>query len=450
MSEKLNHSDISALLAKEAGLSVTKADLFTKALFDIIIEGLEQDGIVKINGLGTFKVTDVADRSSVNVNTGEKIEIKGHRKLTFVPAESLKECVNRPFAMFEPVEIDDNYQDENETSAPDSVPEESNGTVPEPFNAAEIEEEMPLEDDGNRHDEAKAAIQIEEEQAREGNDNVAFDVADPITAEEELPVEVEEEEEETADVESTLDETTDKVAEEENSDDVTESTTDEEPVTEEATETENEKEDSLTSEDAVPAQPDDATEDNAASVKKRNNTWRFFIYFIIGAVCGFAAIKMMGRNHASDEASEEIAVNNISNQEVIAETKSGPAVVVEDTVASGTTAEPTTPIEETQASSDAEADAAYSFIMVDELAARSDRDITDADTTLYVTEGDIAVHVVAADERLAKIAYDYYGSRKLWPYIAKHNNLKKPYGIAVGMELSIPGLMPKKRVPRVK
>ena len=146
MSEKLNHSDLSAMLAKEAGLSVAKADTFTKALFDIVIEGLEQDGIVKINGLGTFKTTDVADRSSVNVNTGEKFEIKGHKKLTFVPAESLKECVNRPFAMFEPVEIDEDYQDENDNDAKIPVPvtDELNEPVAEPFNAAEFEEDRVL------------------------------------------------------------------------------------------------------------------------------------------------------------------------------------------------------------------------------------------------------------------------------------------------------------------
>lgn len=445
MSEKLNHSDISALLAKEAGLSVSKADFFTKALFDIIIEGLEQDGIVKINGLGTFKVTDVADRSSVNVNTGEKIEIKGHRKLTFVPAESLKECVNRPFAMFEPVEIDDNYQDESddEANGSDAVSEESFENMPAPFNAAEVEEEMPLEDEERGDDEPKAAIPIEEEQVREEDDNVVSNVADPIASEEELRVEVEEEEEDTAAVEPTLDETTDGVAMGDYSDDVTEETRDEEPVNEERAGSDNIKENSQTSENTATAQPDDATENDAAPVKKRNNIWRFAIYFIIGAVCGFVAIKMMGRNHASDETSEEIAVNIVSSQEVIAETKNEPAVIIEDSVASATTAEPATPIEEIQASDEADADAAYSFILVDELAARSDRDITDADTTLYVAEGDIAVHVVAEDERLAKIAYDYYGSRKLWPYIAKHNNLKKPYGIAVGMELSIPKLQPK-------
>lgn len=446
MSEKLNHSDISALLAKEAGLSVAKADFFTKALFDIIIEGLEQDGIVKINGLGTFKVTDVADRSSVNVNTGEKIEIKGHRKLTFVPAESLKECVNRPFAMFEPVEIDDNYQDESddEANGSDAVSEGINENMPAPFNAAEVEEEMPLEDEERGNDEPKAAIPIEEEQARDEDDNVVSNVADPIASEEELRVEVEEEEEDTAAVEPTLDEATDEVAMGDYSDDVTEETRGEEPVNEERAGSDNIKENSQTSENTATAQPDDATENDAAPVKKRNNIWRFVIYFIIGAVCGFVAIKMMDRNHASDETSEEIAVNIVSSQEVIAETKNEPAVIIEDSVATATTAEPITPIEEIQASDEADADAAYSFILVDELAERSDRDITDADTTLYVTEGDIAVHVVAEDERLAKIAYDYYGSRKLWPYIAKHNNLKKPYGIAVGMELSIPRLQPKK------
>ena len=85
----------------------------------------------------------------------------------------------------------------------------------------------------------------------------------------------------------------------------------------------------------------------------------------------------------------------------------------------------------------------YRFVLVDELASRSDKDITDADTTLYIAVGEIAVHVVAEDERLAKISNEYYGSRKLWPYIAKYNNMADPGEIAVGMKLSIPKLLPK-------
>ena len=112
MDAKLNQSDLISLLAKGSNISVAKAEQFTKNFFDLIIEGLEKDGIVKINGLGTFRITDVASRGSVNVNTGEKIEIKGHKKLTFTPADALKESVNQPFAMFEPVEVDDTYQPE--------------------------------------------------------------------------------------------------------------------------------------------------------------------------------------------------------------------------------------------------------------------------------------------------------------------------------------------------
>lgn len=121
MDAKLNQSDLTALLAKLCEISVSKADTFTKAFFDVIIEGLESDGIVKINGLGTFKMVDVASRSSVNVNNGEKFEIKGHKKMSFLPADSLKEKVNAPFAMFEPVEVDDDYVDDEETSSEETA-----------------------------------------------------------------------------------------------------------------------------------------------------------------------------------------------------------------------------------------------------------------------------------------------------------------------------------------
>jgi nucleoid DNA-binding protein len=137
MDAKLNQSDLISLLAKGCNISVAKAEQFTKNFFDLIVEGLEQDGIVKINGLGTFKITDVASRGSVNVNTGEKIEIKGHKKLTFIPADALKDNVNQPFAMFEPVEVDDTYQ-------PDSANEsEADETIEVDGVAEEVIEDVP-------------------------------------------------------------------------------------------------------------------------------------------------------------------------------------------------------------------------------------------------------------------------------------------------------------------
>ena len=99
MDMKLNHSDFSALFAKSLGISQADAEAFTKTFFDTIVEGLENEGSVKINGLGTFKIVEVESRSSVNVNTGERFEIKGHKKMTFLPADSLKDTINAPFAM---------------------------------------------------------------------------------------------------------------------------------------------------------------------------------------------------------------------------------------------------------------------------------------------------------------------------------------------------------------
>ena len=90
MDEKLNHSDLSTQLAEKSRISASKSDIFTKNFFELLIEGLEKEGIVKINNLGTFKMVDVASRNSVNVNTGEKIEIKGHKKITFTPTDTLK------------------------------------------------------------------------------------------------------------------------------------------------------------------------------------------------------------------------------------------------------------------------------------------------------------------------------------------------------------------------
>ena len=86
----------------------------------------------------------------------------------------------------------------------------------------------------------------------------------------------------------------------------------------------------------------------------------------------------------------------------------------------------------------------YEFVMVDELAAKNLKYITPADTLLYVADGDLAVHKVAQDETLTRIAREYYGDKKLWPYIVKYNNMTDPNGLCRGMEIAIPRLKPRK------
>ena len=104
---KYSITQLATILVKKNGISNDEALKFVTAIFDIVKEGLETDKLVKINGFGTFKIIDVDPRESVNVNTGERVLINGHQKITFTPDSVMKEMVNRPFAQFETVVLND-------------------------------------------------------------------------------------------------------------------------------------------------------------------------------------------------------------------------------------------------------------------------------------------------------------------------------------------------------
>lgn len=101
MNEKLNLTDLAGLLENRAGLSKSEAETFLRELFALISETLSETEQVKIKNFGTFKLTRVQARESIDVNTGEKFEIPSHLKLNFLPATELKELVNKPFSYFE-------------------------------------------------------------------------------------------------------------------------------------------------------------------------------------------------------------------------------------------------------------------------------------------------------------------------------------------------------------
>lgn len=117
-------------LAEKSGLSQIEAELFIRKMFDVCQQGLAADKIVKMRWLGTFKVTSVKDRESVDVNTGERIVIEGRDKISFTPDNILKEIVNKPFAQFETVVVNDGVDFESidkkyEDSLGDEEQEES-------------------------------------------------------------------------------------------------------------------------------------------------------------------------------------------------------------------------------------------------------------------------------------------------------------------------------------
>ena len=107
---KLTIQEIAAVLQQKNGFDKREANSFVTTMFQIIQERLETDGIVKIKGLGTFKMIDVEARESVSVRTGERVVISGHAKVTFTPDATMKELVNRPFSQFETVVLNEGVE----------------------------------------------------------------------------------------------------------------------------------------------------------------------------------------------------------------------------------------------------------------------------------------------------------------------------------------------------
>ena len=168
---KFSLNTLGKLLADKSGLNQVEAELFIRKMFDVCNQGLDADKQVKIKWLGTFKVQATKDRESINVNTGERFTIEGRDKLTFTPDNILKEIVNKPFAQFETVvvndgvdfdEIDEKFGEEQTEDAPEQVIDfldEEKTATPNP-------EVVVIESEKEKEKEDELAKQIAIEQAK--------------------------------------------------------------------------------------------------------------------------------------------------------------------------------------------------------------------------------------------------------------------------------------------
>ena len=168
---KFSLNTLGKLLADKSGLSQVEAELFIRKMFDVCNQGLDADKQVKIKWLGTFKVQATKDRESINVNTGERFTIEGRDKLTFTPDNILKEIVNKPFAQFETVvvndgvdfdEIDEKFGEEQTEDATEQVIDfldEEKTATPNP-------EVVVIESEKEKEKEDELAKQIAIEQAK--------------------------------------------------------------------------------------------------------------------------------------------------------------------------------------------------------------------------------------------------------------------------------------------
>ena len=465
MNERLTIQDLIDLLAAKQGISKKDAEVFVKEFFLLIEQALEKDKNVKIKGLGTFKLIDVDSRESVNINTGERFQIKGHTKVSFSPDTSLRDTINKPFAHFETVVL-------NAGTVLEDTPVEMEG-----------EEEDAVLDDVAAEDMATEEVATEDVAA----DNPAVDiaVAEHIAS---------------ADI-TTADVTTETVATETVSteDITTECSVNENVISQDATvETAVSIADSPESD--APAQREHAArmeeahvtdsqdvvlnaveEEKAASafnaeLKEDNNPApkeKSVLSYLIGAIvvvlllCGGILVSLyypdfLLSQSTEDESNTLLAAEQEVQPEImyadsVGQKDSVQAAVKEvlpDTVVNKKTrsAEVAMPVSKKKQREEVSAEKVNKSTpktapsttakTASPTTPKATSPTTYSDDVNYKIVGTKTNHTVKAGETLTRISLRYYGTKAMWPYIVKHNKgvIKNPDNVPYGTKIKIPEL----------
>lgn len=401
MNEKINLQDLVNLFCEKQGLNKKEAEFFVKTMFDLIEEALATEKYVKIKGFGTFKLTEVSSRESVDVNTGERIEIQGHSKVAFTPDTTMKDLINKPFSHFETVILNEGVEledtpteeefDEQEVSDIQTVVEEIPVVVEAEVSVVEEVQEQP---------EVEAPV-VEEMVAEEA-------VAEESIAEEPVLEELNEE----AVVEEPA--RTEEVIEE--------AVVQEEPPVVEA---EKVEETPIVEPQPEIVEPQTIEEEKTVIIEKKKEKninhilWGVIVVLVL--IILFGAYWMFLRPSEDAEAPIVIPVaEEVVEPTAVVEEK---AQVVEDTLET------------------------VSFIQLSEEELRKERVPSLADTLECQIVGTQAEYTLKNGETIIRASIKFFGTKKYWPYIVKHNMdiLKDPDNIPAGVQLKIPKLVVNKQ-----
>ena len=415
---KISIQDLSSVLVEKRGLSKKDASNFISEMFDIVQQELEKEKIVKIKGLGTFKIIDVDDRESVNVNTGERVLIEGHGKITFTPDSLMKELVNKPFSQFETVVLNDGveFEDPKEEVV---EPQDTNG---DPSSMALVDFGL-----GNvKADLSSFPVIGDDVKKEETKDTPSGEAPSEETPAEETPAEETPAEETPAD---------DKIAEE---------PAKQEPVVEEPA-TEEPASDEIRDEDVV---YDDEEETSGSK------SW---LWMLIGCMVGLACGYLLGNyfpfiNSEPSQPQEKVApAKPIVKKPVAPAVKDSTATVEQPTAESEKpavesekpaaksekpAAEPEKPAQKTEAASssaDATAELSAKYAAKDRRVQLGAYHIVGTDKVVKAKEG----------ETLGKISRRYLGP-DMECYLEVYNDLKANDVLKAGQEVKIPKLVWKK------
>ena len=390
MNEKITLQDLINLFGEKQSMSKKDAELFVRSLFDLIEEALATEKYVKVKGFGTFKLTEVDSRESVNVNTGERIEIQGHTKVSFTPDTTMKDLINKPFAHFETVVLNDGVEfEDTPVEVPDTLDDTPEVIVPvvETTEVVEIPvpEEIPEEEVAPEIVVTEEPEVIEEPEAVEEQEMV-----EETLVPKEAPVQ---EEAILKEPQPTITE----VAEEEKPESI-----EEKPSEEEVVET-------IVEEKVV-----------EESKEKSINRILWGVIVVLVLIILFGAYWMFLRPTDTPEVTPAPPVQE--------EQVATPAPIAEEK-----------PQEETLK--------IVQFIELSEEELRKERVPSFADTLDYQIVGTQEEYTLQKGETIIRASVRFFGTKKYWPYIVKHNMdvLPDPDNIPAGIRIKIPKLVEKNK-----
>lgn len=160
---RIGITELARMLSSKHNMSQTDAENFVRLMFAVVGDGLEQEKLVKIKSFGTFKMGSVKDRESVDVNTGERIVIEGRNKINFTPDNALRDFVNRPFAQFETVMINDGVDFEAVDRKYESIGDDAPPSSDTPEQAGPMEDQAQKAEEPTKAGVEEAPIQVVEE-----------------------------------------------------------------------------------------------------------------------------------------------------------------------------------------------------------------------------------------------------------------------------------------------
>ena len=397
MNEKITLQDLVNLFSEKQGINKKDAEVFVRTLFELIEEALATEKYIKVKGLGTFKLTEVDSRESINVNTGERIEIQGHTKISFTPDATMKELINKPFSHFETVILNEGVELE------DTPIETSEETVQEEIISETIIEEAPVIVEVPQP-EPTVETPVEEEKIVEET------IVEEPTIEEQIieePISEEPVEEETIVEEPIVEEST------------VEELVAEQPITKEPIITEVQISEEEQTEEPVVEKQEETEKYVSTEEKKVKNTNRI----LWGVIVALVLIILFGTYWMFICPSSVPEVTPV------------PPVQEEVTVPA--------PVEEKQQEDTLEI---IKFMNLSAEELRKERVPSFADTLDYQIIGTQEEYTLQKGETIIRASVKFFGTKKYWPYIVKHNLdvLPDPDNIPAGVKIKIPVLTPKK------